>query len=427
MSWLLSIRSYFQPRVLLISALGVLSGLPLGLLIDPLRYWLSEIGIEKSTIGLLSLVMLSYSLKMFWAPLVDRLRIPFLFKIGQRKSWLILSQFLTFLCILIVGFLDPSKELNIFILFVLALSFFSATQDICVDAIRIELVDKKSIGEASAVYIIGYRLGAIFLSQVITFYIADSYGWDIAYFSIGIIFIISSLILIMVLPEPHRSEKPYLSILEKPGLWFKDSFILPLTDLVSRYKEHLLLLLFLTFTYRLSDMFLGPMAMPFYQFLGFTKSEVATYTNLYGLSMTIAGGLFGGLLIHRFGIASMLIAGSILAPLTNLFFLLLNNVGKDLSFLILTITADNFTQGFVVVVVISLLSSVVSKTYTATQYAGLFLLGTLPSRLISSSSGFIVDSYGFGEFFIVCALSGIPAIIFTIILVNTSFKLSLKD
>ena len=140
MSWLLSIRSYFQPRVLLISALGVLSGLPLGLLIDPLRYWLSEIGIEKSTIGLLSLVMLSYSLKMFWAPLVDRLRIPFLFKIGQRKSWLILSQFLTCLCILIVGFLDPSKELNIFILFVLALSFFSATQDICVDAIRICLL-----------------------------------------------------------------------------------------------------------------------------------------------------------------------------------------------------------------------------------------------------------------------------------------------
>ena len=294
MSWLLSIRSYFQPRVLLISALGVLSGLPLGLLIDPLRYWLSEIGIEKSTIGLLSLVMLSYSLKMFWAPLVDRLRIPFLFKIGQRKSWLILSQFLTFLCILIVGFLDPSKELNIFILFVLALSFFSATQDICVDAIRIELVDKKSIGEASAVYIIGYRLGAIFLSQVITFYIADSYGWDIAYFSIGIIFIISSLILIMVLPEPHRSEKPYLSILEKPGLWFKDSFILPLTDLVSRYKEHLLLLLFLTFTYRLSDMFLGPMAMPFYQEIGFSKIEVAQITNFYGMWMTILGGLFAG-------------------------------------------------------------------------------------------------------------------------------------
>ena len=128
MSWLSSLRSYFQPRVLLIAALGVLSGLPLGLLIDPLRYWLSEIGIEKSTIGLLSLVMLSYSLKMFWAPLVDRLRIPYLNKIGQRKSWLILSQFLTFFCILAVGFIDPSQKLNVFVLFVLAFSFFSSTQ-----------------------------------------------------------------------------------------------------------------------------------------------------------------------------------------------------------------------------------------------------------------------------------------------------------
>ena len=132
MPWLSSFKGYLQPRVLLIAGLGVLSGLPLGLLVDPLRYWLSEIGIEKSTIGLLSLVMLSYSLKMFWAPLVDRLRIPFLSAIGQRKSWLLMAQTLTFLCILLVGSIDPSKELNLFILFVLGISFFSATQDICV-------------------------------------------------------------------------------------------------------------------------------------------------------------------------------------------------------------------------------------------------------------------------------------------------------
>lgn len=414
MSWLFSIRSYFQTRILLISALGVLSGLPLGLLIDPLRYWLSEIGIEKSTIGLLSLVMLSYSLKMFWAPLVDRLRIPFLYKIGQRKSWLILSQLFTFLCILIVGFLDPSQELNIFILFVLALSFFSATQDICVDAIRIELVDKKSIGEASAVYIIGYRLGAIFLSQVITFYIADSYGWDIAYFSIGVIFIISSFILIMLLPEPHRAEKPYLSILKKPGLWFKDSFILPLTDLVSRYKQHLLLLLFLTFTYRLSDMFLGPMAMPFYQEIGFSKIEVAQITNFYGMWMTILGGLFAGLTLHRYGLVRNMIAGAIFVPLANIPFIFLNILGKDINFLILTITIDNFSQGFISVVGITFLSNLVSKTYTATQYALLFGLVVIPPNIISSGSGFVVEAYGFQNFFILCALLGLPAIILSL-------------
>ncbi len=415
MSWLSSLRSYFQPRVLLIAALGVLSGLPLGLLIDPLRYWLSEIGIEKSTIGLLSLVMLSYSLKMFWAPLVDRLRIPYLKKIGQRKSWLILSQFLTFFCILAVGFIDPSQKLNVFVLFVLALSFFSATQDICVDAMRIELVDKKSIGEASAVYIIGYRLGAIFLSQVITFYIADAFGWSMAYFVIGSIFILSSIFLIFVLPEPTRLEISYISIIKNPGLWFKDSFILPLSDLISRYKEHLLLLLFLTFTYRLSDMFLGPMAMPFYQEIGFTKLEVAQITNFYGMWMTIIGGLFAGLTLHKYGLVRNMIAGAIFVPLANIPFIFLNILGKDLNFLIFTITVDNFSQGFISVVGITFLSNMVSKTYTATQYALLFGLVVIPPNIISSGSGFVVESYGFQNFFILCALLGLPAIIFSLL------------
>lgn len=415
MSWLSSLRSYFQPRVLLIAALGVLSGLPLGLLIDPLRYWLSEIGIEKSTIGLLSLVMLSYSLKMFWAPLVDRLRIPYLNKIGQRKSWLILSQFLTFFCILAVGFIDPSQKLNVFVLFVLALSFFSATQDICVDAMRIELVDKKSIGEASAVYIIGYRLGAIFLSQVITFYIADALGWSMAYFVIGSIFILSSIFLIFVLPEPTRFEISYISIIKNPGLWFKDSFILPLSDLISRYKEHLLLLLFLTFTYRLSDMFLGPMAMPFYQEIGFTKLEVAQITNFYGMWMTIIGGLFAGLTLHKYGLVRNMIAGAIFVPLANIPFIFLNIMGKDLNFLIFTITVDNFSQGFISVVGITFLSNMVSKTYTATQYALLFGLVVIPPNIISSGSGFVVESYGFQNFFILCALLGLPAIIFSLL------------
>ena len=359
--------------------------------------------------------MLSYSLKMFWAPLVDRLRIPYLKKIGQRKSWLILSQFLTFFCILAIGFIDPSQKLNVFVLFVLALSFFSATQDICVDAMRIELVDKKSIGEASAVYIIGYRLGAIFLSQVITFYIADAFGWSMAYFVIGSIFILSSIFLIFVLPEPTRFEISYISIIKNPGLWFKDSFILPLSDLISRYKEHLLLLLFLTFTYRLSDMFLGPMAMPFYQEIGFTKLEVAQITNFYGMWMTIIGGLFAGLTLHKYGLVRNMIAGAIFVPLANIPFIFLNILGKDLNILFFSITVDNFSQGVISVVGITFLSNMVSKTYTATQYALLFGLVVIPPNIISSGSGFVVESYGFQNFFILCALLGLPAIILSLL------------
>ena len=233
MSWTNSLRNYLHPRVILVLFLGFLSGLPLGLLIDPLNYWLAEIGIKKSTIGLLSLVLLAYSLKMFWAPLVDRLRIPYFYRIGQRRSWLFLSQVLSFFTIIVIGFQNPSENLQIFVIAVIFLSIFSATQDICVDALRIELVNKKEIGEASAVYIIGYRIGAVLLSQVITFYIAEFYGWNLAYIFVGILFLVFSLSILFFLPEPEREEKPYISILNTPMIWFKDSFISPLTDLFS--------------------------------------------------------------------------------------------------------------------------------------------------------------------------------------------------
>jgi PAT family beta-lactamase induction signal transducer AmpG len=414
MSWLGSFRNYFQPRILLVAALGFLSGLPLGLLIDPLNYWLAEIGINKSTISLLSLVLLSYSLKMIWAPLVDRLRIPFLEKLGQRKSWLLLSQVLSFIAILVLGFINPLDNLNFFICLILALSVFSATQDICVDALRIELVEKNEIGEASAVYIIGYRIGAILLSQVLTFYIAETFGWNLAYIAIGVIFIIFSVAMLFILPEPDREIKPYISLFDKPSLWIQDSFISPITDLYNRYKEHLLILLLLTFTYRLSDMFLGPMAMPFYQEMGFSKTEVAEITNFYGLWMTIIGGLFAGITLHRFGLVKNMVFGAIFIPIANVPFIYLNFIGYDLGFLIFTITVDNFSQGFIGVVGITFLSSMVSSTYTATQYALLFGMVAIPPRLISGASGFIVDDYGFQNFFIICALLGIPAIIFSL-------------
>ena len=236
-----------------------------------------------------------------------------------------------------------------------------------------------------------------------------------AYFVIGSIFILSSIFLIFVLPEPTRFEISYISIIQNPGLWFKDSFILPLSDLISRYKEHLLLLLFLTFTYRLSDMFLGPMAMPFYQEIGFTKLEVAQITNFYGMWMTIIGGLFAGLTLHKYGLVRNMIAGAIFVPLANIPFIFLNILGKDLNFLIFTITVDNFSQGFISVVGITFLSNMVSKTYTATQYALLFGLVVIPPNIISSGSGFVVESYGFQNFFILCALLGLPAIIFSLL------------
>ncbi len=414
MTFIDSLRNYLSPQILVILCLGFISGVPYGVLMDPLNYWLSEEGIEKSTIGLLSLVFLIYSLKVFWAPLVDRLKIPGLHTFGQRKSWLFFSQFVTGLIILSIGFVEPIESLNIFVYLILAIGFFSATQDICADALRIELVEKRELGEASAVFVIGWRIGAILLSGVATFYLAELYGWSFAYQMIGIIVIFLSFIFLILIKEPKREIRPPKDFFNEPLAWFKDSFLAPLKDLYLRYKNHLLLLLLLIFTYRLSDMFLGPMAMPFYRETGFTKIEVAEITNFYGLIMTIFGGLFAGASVYRYGLSKNLVAGAILTPLTNLPFIYLNMIGHDVNFLIVTITLDNFTQGFVNVMGVTILGTIVSKSFTATQFAFLVALVSVPPRIISGGSGIIVDRMGFHEFFIICALLGIPAIIFSI-------------
>lgn len=414
MTFLDSLRNYLSPQILVIMCLGFISGVPYGILMDPLNYWLSEEGIEKSTIGLLSLVFLIYSLKVLWAPLVDRLKVPIFNIFGQRKSWLFLSQFITGLIIVLISFVGPKESLNIFVYLILAIGFFSATQDICADALRIELVEKRELGEASAVYVIGWRIGAILLSGVATFYLADIYGWQFAYRLIGIIVIFLSFVFLIFLREPIREIRPPKDLFNEPFEWFKDSFLAPLLDLYLRYKNHLLLLLLLIFTYRLSDMFLGPMAMPFYRETGFTKIEVAEITNFYGLIMTILGGLFAGASVLRYGLSKNLVAGAILTPLTNLPFIYLNMIGHDVNFLVVTITLDNFTQGFVNVIGVTILGTIVSKSFTATQFALLVALVSIPPRIISGGSGIIVDSMGFHEFFIICALLGIPAIIFSI-------------
>ena len=414
MTFVDSLRNYLSPQILVIMCLGFISGVPYGILMDPLNYWLSEEGIEKSTIGLLSLVFLIYSLKVLWAPLVDRLKVPIFNIFGQRKSWLFLSQFITGLIIVLISFVGPKESLNIFVYLILAIGFFSATQDICADALRIEMVEKRELGEASAVYVIGWRIGAILLSGVATFYLADIYGWQFAYRLIGIIVIFLSFLFLIFLKEPIREIRPPKDLFNEPFEWFKDSFLAPLLDLYLRYKNHLLLLLLLIFTYRLSDMFLGPMAMPFYRETGFTKIEVAEITNFYGLIMTILGGLFAGASVLRYGLSKNLVAGAILTPLTNLPFIYLNMIGHDVNFLVVTITLDNFTQGFVNVIGVTILGTIVSKSFTATQFALLVALVSIPPRIISGGSGIIVDSMGFHEFFIICALLGIPAIIFSI-------------
>ena len=420
-SWVISLKAYIKPNLLIILPLGLLAGIPYGMIVDPLNYWLSKSGVDRASIGLLSLVFLTYSVKALWAPLVDRLRIPLLKNLGQRKSWLIVSQFLAFLFLISIGFSYPKVNLSLLVFCVFALAFFSATQDICLDALRIELVKKEELGQSAAIYQLGWRVGGVYISQVLGLLLGGMIGYSLAYLTVAFIFLGLSVFVFFRMEEPTREVRPYLSIYSEPRRWLKDSFVDPFIDLKERYSSGLTLLLLLLFFYRLSDMYLAPMAMPFYREIGFTETEVALVTNAYGSIVTIAGVFIGGLLVHRWGLEINIFYGALLTCLTNLPFIFLNYLGNDLDpsndlpFLWVTIGLDNLNQGYIGTVAITFISRIVSQSYTATQYAILFLLGTVPSRFIASSSGFLVNDFGYHYFFLITACLGIPAIIISYI------------
>ena len=420
-SWVISLKAYIKPNLLIILPLGLLAGIPYGMIVDPLNYWLSKSGVDRASIGLLSLVFLTYSVKALWAPLVDRLRIPLLKNLGQRKSWLIVSQFFAFLFLISIGFNDPKVNLSLLVFCVFALAFFSATQDICLDALRIELVKKEELGQSAAIYQLGWRVGGVYISQVLGLLLGGMIGYSLAYLTVAFRFLGLSVFVFFRMEEPTREVRPYLSIYSEPRRWLKDSFVDPFIDLKERYSSGLTLLLLLLFFYRLSDMYLAPMAMPFYREIGFTETEVALVTNAFGSIVTIAGVFIGGLLVHRWGLEINIFYGALLTCLTNLPFIYLNYLGNDLDpsndlpFLWVTIGLDNLNQGYIGTVAITFISRIVSQSYTATQYAILFLLGTVPSRFIASSSGFLVNDFGYHYFFLITACLGIPAIIISYI------------
>ena len=264
-SWVISLKAYIKPNLLIILPLGLLAGIPYGMIVDPLNYWLSKSGVDRASIGLLSLVFLTYSVKALWAPLVDRLRIPLLKNLGQRKSWLIVSQFFAFLFLISIGFNDPKVNLSLLVFCVFALAFFSATQDICLDALRIELVKKEELGQSAAIYQLGWRVGGVYISQVLGLLLGGMIGYSLAYLTVAFIFLGLSVFVFFRMEEPTREVRPYLSIYSEPRRWLKDSFVDPFIDLKERYSSGLTLLLLLLFFYRLSDMYLAPMAMPFYR------------------------------------------------------------------------------------------------------------------------------------------------------------------
>ena len=398
---------YFSKKLIFIFFMGIASGIPLYLILSTLMIWLTRENLDLSTIGLFTLTQIPWSLKFIWAPVIDSKEIPILSNLmGKRKSWLFSTQFFLGVSIFLLGFNDPNQYLFLTALLALIISFFSATQDIIIDAYRIEVLDNKSQGAGAAMTQAGYRVGGI-IAGAGALYFKEIMDWNYVFLLIS--FLIFSLMMMTVLiPETKlvsktkiKSKKKYFSI-----------FIEPLKEFLERNKKYntLLILLFILF-FKLGDVIAGVMANPFYVKLGFTNIEIANASKLFGVIATLIGVFIGGFFVKIFGVLKVLVIGGFLQIFSNLLFMILANIGPDYTFLLITVAGENISGGLGSAGFVAYLSILCNKKYTATQYALLSSIMGIARTFLSSPSGFLVNYFGWSNFFLISTIFGIPGIV----------------
>ena len=421
-NWRTAWRVYLEPASLRMLALGFSAGLPLLLVFGTLSFWLREAGVDRSTIGYLSWVGLAYGFKWVWAPLVDRLPIPLLTRaLGRRRSWLLVSQLTIVLSLTGMALTDPRVALMPIVWFALATAFASATQDISLDAYRIESADVDRQAALAATYQTGYRLamiwsgaGALWLAARAE--IAPAVGdavsyqqgaWQLAYLVMAASMLVG-IVTVLFSPEPARRELPPA---KNAADWLRGALVEPFADFLRRYGWQAALILALIAVYRISDVVMGIMANPFYVDMGFTKDEVAAVTKIYGVIMTLVGAFIGGVLSMRFGVMRILMLGAILSAASNLLFAWLAGHGHDVSALIFVVSADNLSSGIASAAFVAYLSSLTNINYSATQYALFSSMMLLLPKTIAGFSGQYVDNFGYSSFFVGTALLGAPVLV----------------
>lgn len=429
--WLQAMLVYRQPRVLSMVFLGFSAGLPFYLVFQTLSAWLRQEGIERSTIGMLSWVGLAYTFKFLWAPVVDRVAIPFLTRmLGRRRSWMLLAQAGIAVCILNMSWSDPSAGVLPLAVWALLLALSAATQDIAIDAWRIESASVDLQGAMAAGYQIGYRV-ALITASAGAFTVAENFGWHVSYATMAVLVGVGVVTTLLVRePEVNlrrfdvSSEErvvawldrnPHLSPrLRAVGAWFIGAVICPLIDFFSRYGLGLGLLIFAFMaTYRLTEYTMGPMANPFYIDQGYTLTEIARVVKVYGLGASLIGVVLAGVLIARLGLVRSLIIGSVMIMISNLGFSLLASHGEPTLFgLGFVNIIDNLAQAIHGTSLIAFLSSLTSPKYTATQYALFSSLYTMPGKLFfEGTSGFVAEAIDYPLFFIYTAALSLPALV----------------
>lgn len=428
-SWLAGAAIYRHPRVAAMLFLGFSAGLPFLLVFSTLSAWLAQAGIQRSTIGLLSWVGITYSIKFFWAPVVDRLRLPLLHAaLGRRRSWMLIAQLGMGAGLAGLALQDPSTQLGTMIGCALLVAFSSATQDIAIDAWRIEATELERQGAMSAAYQLGYRI-ALIVAGAGCLYLAAEYGWRVAYLAMSGLALIGILTTLLV-PEPEtgsrkttpQAEARVLAWIEaRPhwparlrhaGAWFVGAVVCPFMDFFQRNGLQLgVAILCFVGLFRLTDITMGSMANPFYLALGYTLKQVAAIAKFYGVVLSIAGAFLGGIAVARYGSARALIVGGVLVIVSNLGFAALALHGEaSVPGLALVISGDNLAAGFAGSAFIAYLSGLTNTAYTATQYALFSSIFTLPGKLIGGASGYVSEALGWPLFFVYTSVLGLPAL-----------------
>ena len=417
-SWLASLKVYLEPPSLRMLSLGFAAGLPLLLVLGTLSFWLREAGINRSTIGYLSWVGLAYGFKWCWAPLVDRLPIPLLTRaLGRRRSWLLVSQLIIVCGLVGMAFTDPKIALVPIVWFALLTAVGSATQDIALDAFRIESADVDRQAALAAAYQTGYRLAMIWAGAGVLWIAAraevsnpqnyDPNSWKVAYLVMAASMIVG-FVTVLFTREPI--VRPFARA-KNVSEWMQSALVEPFADFFRRYGWKALLVLALIATYRVSDIVMGIIANPFYVDMGYTKDEVAAITKIYGVVMTLVGAFLGGVLSMRFGVMRTLMLGAILSAASNLLFSWLSLRGHDVTGLTAVISIDNLSGGIASSAFIAYMSSLTNINYSATQYALLSSMMLLLPKWLAGFSGVAVDAVGYNVFFMGTALIGVPVLL----------------
>ncbi|MBM7332319.1 MFS transporter [Alcanivorax marinus] len=405
--------------------LGFSAGLPYLLVFSTLSAWLADADVDRAAIGYFSWVGILFSIKVFWAPVVDRLKLPLLGRLlGQRRSWLLLAQVGIGLSLSAMALVEPVGHLERFAQLALLVAFCSATQDICIDAYRIDSADESFQGAMAATYILGYRV-AMLVAGAGAFYIASYDSWNGAYQVMAWLMGVGVLTT-LVIREPDTP--PRQSFGRAPGQWLETALIAPFRDFFSRYGLLALGLLGLVAVYRISDITMGVMANPFYLDIGYTKNEIATVAKFFGFFMTILGSAVGGLAVLRWGLGRSMLVGAVGVAATNVLFAVMATYSPvtqvvvepeqvrwlALTWLAAVISADNLFGGFANVALIAFMSSLTNRNFSATQFALFSSLMTLPGKFIGGFSGEVVKAAGYPTFFNYAALLGVPAILLTL-------------